>query len=52
MGGSEGYRELRVKEKQRVIRKTYQPYQRSGTKDPSHILDEVIHTHITGLNRK
>ena len=41
---------LTVKEKQSVIRETYQRYQSSGKKDKSKILDELCQ--ITGLNRK
>jgi hypothetical protein len=32
---------LTMKEKQAIIRETYQRYQRSGKKDKSKILDEV-----------
>jgi hypothetical protein len=41
---------LTVKEKQAIIRESYQRYQRSGKKDKSKILDEL--TLLTGLNRK
>jgi hypothetical protein len=40
---------LTVKEKQPVIRESYQRYQSSGKKDKSEILDELCQ--ITGLNR-
>jgi hypothetical protein len=50
MNGSEAIMGLTVKEKQSVIRESYQRYQSSGKKDKSKILDELCQ--ITGLNRK
>jgi hypothetical protein len=50
MNGSEAFMGLTVKEKQSVIRESYQRYQSSGKKDKSKILDELCQ--ITGLNRK
>jgi hypothetical protein len=50
MKGSEAIMGLTVKEKQSVIRESYQRYQSSGKKDKSKILDQLCQ--ITGLNRK
>jgi hypothetical protein len=50
MKGSEAIMGLTVKEKQSVIRESYQRYQSSGKKDKSKILNELCQ--ITGLNRK
>jgi hypothetical protein len=50
MKGSGAIMGLTVKEKQALIRETYQRYQKSGKKDKSKILDEVVQ--ITSLNRK